>query len=135
MGKLPKSSRPDRRKPSETFNHPYQLNVFDAPLASSVREVVWVARLLPGVLLALIGLYMAAANGLPDDGAIKAAFLSRAQLITVVLVFLVVVEALRTFRFFDYPRLRHVLWRSNLPHGPRDGIPSAYLASENIALH
>jgi hypothetical protein len=105
MAKLPKSSRPDRRKPSDTFNHPYQLNCFAPPLASSLREVGWVARSLTGIFLALIGGYLTGAHSLPDGSLIKADFLSRAMYLASALATVLVIEVLRTLKAFDYPKL------------------------------
>ena len=61
MAKLPKSSRPDRRKPSETFSHPYQLSCFAPPLPSSLREVGYVAKTLIPIYAGLIYGYMSSA--------------------------------------------------------------------------
>lgn len=105
MGKLPTSSRPDRRKPSKTFNHPYQLNVFDPPPASSLREAGWLARSLTAFFLALIGAYLTGAYQLPDGIAMKGEFLNRAILVAGVLAATMVFEALRTFKAFDHPKL------------------------------
>lgn len=118
MAKLPKSSRPDRRKPSDTFSHPYQRNVFAPPLASSLSEVGIVARIIVGLLVTIAITYVTTSNSLPDDSPIKRIHYDWAFRITVVCALLGFVEFMRTMRLLDTERLgrfpRHALIAATL---------------------
>jgi hypothetical protein len=85
MSKLPKSSRVDRRKPSKTFNHPYQLNIFDPPLASTLRNVGYIAKTLFPIYAGLIYGYMSSAQHLGDEPSLTVHLFSQSGMLTFIL--------------------------------------------------
>src|SRR5688572_13223052 len=105
MPKLPKSSRPKTRKPSETFSPPYQRDVFAPPLASSMSEVGAVARIVVGAFVPLILAYLTVSNGLPDDSIVKRAHYEHAAILTGLFAAFGLVEFMRTMRVLDTEKL------------------------------
>ena len=102
---LPKSSRPTRRKKSETFDHPYQRNIFAPPLASSMREVGAVAKGLVTTFAGLTYAYMSSAQPLADGTALKAQFLGQSRHLAIAFAVTFIVEAMRAMKAFDFERL------------------------------
>jgi hypothetical protein len=105
MAKLPKSRRPDRRKPSDTFNHPYQRDVFAPPLVSSLGEIGIVARIVVGLFVPIVIAYVTTSNSLPDESPIKRVHYDWAFRLTGICALLAFVEFMRTMRLLDTERL------------------------------
>jgi hypothetical protein len=126
MSKLPKSSRVDRRKPSKTFNHPYQLNVFDPRLASTLRNVGYIAKTLFPIYAGLIYGYMSSAQHLRDEPSLTEPLFSQSGMLAFILAIIIGLEFLRSLEAFDYTALGKV---------PKLTFLAIYLAAASYALY